>query len=409
MLRSRLKYFVLPVTAVVAVACASASNTSAPKANGKQAALAEDPAHGLKVISAPAQEGVEHLKFKYGPIKIQPGQNNIVISGTESRSPRSTATSSASAPTSSATTASVPPVDVIHLHHGVWLNLGARRDDRFAELFFAAGEEKTRMILPDGLRLRVQDLEPWLLNYMLHNLTVRSRTRCGSPTTSTSSPRHRRGREDHQAGAPDLDGRAERPASIPCSTCSRAAGTTASTRTPTRPTTPTRRRRPRTSGRSTRDTVLIATAGHLHPGGLHDDLFARAPGPRPPPRPSRPSTVTRRTSSGPTPSTTSPRERCRGTSRCRRRPPTGGSRVKKGDMLSISGHVRHQARPRGTRSMGIMVVWMRRRHGRPRPVHEPRRRHGRAHPRAPARERQPRRRARPEALHRHDEAAVGAA
>ena len=83
MLRSRLKYFVLPVTAVVAVACASASNTSAPKASRTQAAAAEDPAHGLKVVSAPAQEGVEHLKFKYGPIKIQPGQNNIVISGTD--------------------------------------------------------------------------------------------------------------------------------------------------------------------------------------------------------------------------------------------------------------------------------------------------------------------------------------
>ena len=77
MLRSRLKYFVLPVTAVVAVACASASNTRAPKASRTQAAAAEDPAHGLKVVSAPAQEGVEHLKFKYGPIKIQPGQNNI--------------------------------------------------------------------------------------------------------------------------------------------------------------------------------------------------------------------------------------------------------------------------------------------------------------------------------------------
>src|SRR5438552_2961272 len=82
-LRSRLKYFVLPVTAVVAVACAAASNTTAPKASRTQAAAAEDPAHGLKVVSAPAQEGVEHLKFKYGPIKIQPGQNNIVISGTD--------------------------------------------------------------------------------------------------------------------------------------------------------------------------------------------------------------------------------------------------------------------------------------------------------------------------------------
>src|SRR5438874_1149068 len=168
-LRSRLKYFVLPVTAVVAVACASASNTSAPKASRTQAAAAEDPAHGLKVVSAPAQEGVEHLKFKYGPIKIQPGQNNIVISGTDVPKPSVDGYIVAIHPNLVRNDGSVPPVDVIHLHHGVWVNMG-RGGDLYSNLFFASGEEKTQMILPKGYGYTYKASEPWLINYMLHNL-----------------------------------------------------------------------------------------------------------------------------------------------------------------------------------------------------------------------------------------------
>ncbi len=50
------------------------------------------------------------------------------------------------------------------------------------------------------------------------------------------------------------------------------------------------------------DGVLVGTGGHLHPGGLHDDLWLD--------RTDRP-----RTSSDRTPSTSNRRGRCRGTSR----------------------------------------------------------------------------------------------
>src|SRR5947208_2032803 len=63
---------------------------------------------------------------------------------------------------------SVPPVDQIHLHHGVWLNLSANgREARFA----ASGEEKTRVQLPPGFGFPVRGSDGWLLNYMLHNQT----------------------------------------------------------------------------------------------------------------------------------------------------------------------------------------------------------------------------------------------
>ncbi len=67
----------------------------------------------------------------------------------------------------------VPPVDVIHLHHGVWLN--ASRPDTtiptFPERFFAAGEEKTTTEFPPGYGYQYRATDRWVLNYMLHNLT----------------------------------------------------------------------------------------------------------------------------------------------------------------------------------------------------------------------------------------------
>src|SRR5690242_11995253 len=34
----------------------------------------------VPIVTAPDQPDVQHLKFKYGPIKIEPGQNNITVS-----------------------------------------------------------------------------------------------------------------------------------------------------------------------------------------------------------------------------------------------------------------------------------------------------------------------------------------
>ena len=52
----------------------------------------------------------------------------------------------------------VPPVDVIHLHHGVWLNM-SRRDltsPGLPERFMAAGEEKTISTSPPGYGYRFE-------------------------------------------------------------------------------------------------------------------------------------------------------------------------------------------------------------------------------------------------------------
>jgi hypothetical protein len=54
-----------------------------------------------------------------------------------------------------------PRVDVIHLHHGVWISNGAPE--------FAAGEEKTHVTAPPGYGWRYRTSDSWVMNYMIHN------------------------------------------------------------------------------------------------------------------------------------------------------------------------------------------------------------------------------------------------
>ena len=158
-LRRRLRCAVLPLAAVTIVACASAKDAASPQKTAKAVtAAANDPGAGIPIVSVPEQEGLQHLKFKWGPVKIQPGQNNISYSGMEIPKPAVDGFIVGIHPNLVRDDGSVPPVDVIHLHHGVWVNVG-----RGGDLFFASGEEKTQMILPKGYGYPYKASEPWLI------------------------------------------------------------------------------------------------------------------------------------------------------------------------------------------------------------------------------------------------------
>jgi plastocyanin len=171
----------------------------------------------------------------------------------------------------------VPPVDVLHLHHAVWAVNGNPQ--------FAVGEEKTIQQLPDGFGWRSLPSDVWLLNDMLHDLvrtpanvyvvwridfvpdtspdaatmhTVKTRWMdvAGNPSlypvfdSLRSYGKNGRYTFPDQAPAADLhpcgfDGRA-----IDSHGCLGAA----------------QRWKPK------EDSTLIATAGHLHPGGLNTQL-----------------------------------------------------------------------------------------------------------------------------------------
>jgi plastocyanin len=212
--------------------------------------------------AASAVPGVQHLKFRFGPIHIAPGQNTIKIQPNEER-PKVPGYILSFKPNLRRADGTVPRVDVVHLHHGVWVV-------NFRPIF-AAGEEKTTVRYPRGFGYRYSPKDSWLMNYMIHNLTP-------NPETVTitydvdflpaSAPAAKAITEvdtqwldvqggsiypvfDAMKGTGGKDGRLTYPREVPDAY---AGG------------------RARNRWVADRDATLVQTAGHLHPGGLYTDL-----------------------------------------------------------------------------------------------------------------------------------------
>jgi plastocyanin len=110
--------------------------------------------------------GVRHMKFRWGPVRIAPGQNTISIDD-DNLLPPGPGWITSFKPDLTYVDGKVPRVDVIHLHHAVWL-VASRGDIRPT---WAAGEEKTIVREPKGFGWRYRASDRWLLNHMIHNLT----------------------------------------------------------------------------------------------------------------------------------------------------------------------------------------------------------------------------------------------
>ncbi len=107
--------------------------------------------------------GIQHLHFKYGPISIAPGQNTIEAHVNNIKPQVPGYITRFSPNLRYVADGTVPPVDIIHLHHGVWLINGYP--------VFAAGEEKTIFNAPQGYGMHSDPKDNWIMNYMIHNLT----------------------------------------------------------------------------------------------------------------------------------------------------------------------------------------------------------------------------------------------
>src|SRR3954468_4595191 len=64
--------------------------------------------------------GVQHLHYRYGPIQITPGQNTIVFRTTDLK-PSVPGYITRFSPNLKYTNGKVPRVDILHLHHAVWV------------------------------------------------------------------------------------------------------------------------------------------------------------------------------------------------------------------------------------------------------------------------------------------------
>jgi plastocyanin len=170
------------IVAVVAAACSSGGDSTTASEQSETttsidvtnaAALARpgsdevDPSPDDPIIP-----GATRTTFEVGPIDVRPGQNNIDLFGGQVPKPTVPGWIVRMAPNIRRADGTVPPVDVIHLHHGVWLN-NSHRDltsPGLPERFLAAGEEKTIFNAPPGYGYRLEPDDSWIVNYMLHNL-----------------------------------------------------------------------------------------------------------------------------------------------------------------------------------------------------------------------------------------------
>jgi plastocyanin len=254
---------VLSVAAAFAASlalCAAASAAALPGASLSTTQLSPSAAY----------PGLQHLHYEYGPVPITPGQNTIELGVNDLKpdvpgyitrfSPNLTC---ATGGTICGDKGSVPRVDVIHLHHGVWL----------ANLYptFAAGEEKTIFNAPQGFGYHYDPSDKWIMNYMIHNLTPNP--------TSVYITYDIDFLPDSEAAAASvtpvhplwMDVSGIKP--YPVFDALKGQGRSGKFTFPTQA----RAAQKRDIGvahqyTASKDMTLVLTAGHVHPGGLYTDL-----------------------------------------------------------------------------------------------------------------------------------------
>ena len=228
---------------------------------------------------AAGQPGVQRLSYRAGPYHVGPGQNKIEFAPTAQK-PQVDGYIVGIRPNLRHADGSIPKTNRIMFHHGVWLNLkGKDATGAGPERFYAAGEEKTTLRLPKGYGYAYKASDTWLLNYMIHNLVARPDdvyitydidfVPASSPAAAAIKPA--------RPVWMDVENGKLYPVFDVFKGSGRKGTFTYPTQNPAayagRPNRPNR-------WRVDRDSVLIQTAGHLHAGGLWNDLYVTRQGKR---------------------------------------------------------------------------------------------------------------------------------
>jgi plastocyanin len=216
-------------------------------------------------IPAVSYPGIQHLRYRMGPIPVRPGADDIRFRNIPaSLKPSVPGYITRFKPTLTLADGTLPSVDVIHLHHAVWLVDGAPT--------YAAGEEKTISQLPKGFGWRYTPDQTWNLNDMIHNLetTPRSVYIVWDIDFVPDSSAAAASIKPVTAQWMDVAG----VSAYPVFNALRGSGKKG------RYTFPKDARGlerakigPAQTWTVPKDQTIIETAGHLHPGGLFTDLF----------------------------------------------------------------------------------------------------------------------------------------
>ena len=218
------------------------------------------------ITTTPGKNGVRHLTFRFGPVRIKPGQNTIAITNSELKPPGPGWITSF-APNLTYVDGKVPRVDVIHLHHAVWIVSNA---NQLIQPTWAAGEEKTIFRMPKGFGWRYRSSDRWLLNHMIHNLTA-APTRVYITWKMDFIPlgaKAAKGMREVRTQWMDVEGIK----AYPVFDALRGTGHNGLYTFPDDDPNPYPDGIVRNRWVVDHDATLVGTAGHLHPGGLYTDL-----------------------------------------------------------------------------------------------------------------------------------------
>ena len=231
---------------------------------------------------ASATAGVQHLHFSAGPYSITPGANLILVDRKPLPKPNVDGYMVRMAPNlhyalpNGKCCGAIPRVDVIHLHHGVWLSNGkagaGEGNGYVAGLypFMAAGEEKTIYTFPTGYGYPIGKNDAWFLNYMIHDLTDNGAkvyitydidfVPTSSPAAASIKPLHPiwMDVESHNI--------------YPVFDVHRFSGKNGKFTFPDMAKNPYHGGAPLNTFTVDHPGTIVATAGHVHPGGLYDEL-----------------------------------------------------------------------------------------------------------------------------------------
>lgn len=231
------------------------------------------------VASARSPKGVQHLHFRFGPLHIRPG-SNLILAGQASptEKPSEDGYVTRIKPNLVTTRGVVPPTYKLHLHHGVWLNTGAQDATApgLPERFFASGEEKTIFSIPAPYGYPVKASDNWIINYMIHDLTNKPYNVYLTYDVDFVPLHSKLGRKMKPVKPVWMDVENGHP--YPVFDVLRGSGTNGKYTFPDQAPNPYGNGPALNQWTLPYDATLVATAGHIHPGGLYDDLMAVRPG-----------------------------------------------------------------------------------------------------------------------------------
>ncbi len=246
----------------------------------------------LPASAAADPSGVEHLSFAAGPYHVIPGANLILDQINSVPKPNVDGFMIRMQPNllyalpNGKCCGKVPPTQVVHLHHAVWLSNGGAgagegQGNVYGGLypFMASGEEKTAIEFPQGFGYPIGAKDFWVLNYMIHDLQDRPLTvyitydmdfvPATAPLASTITPVHPIWMDvmNHHI--------------YPVYDVKRGSGKNGMFTFPDMAKNPYGSGPPLNEFTVDHPGVLVGTAGHLHPGGLYDELDLSRPGVKP--------------------------------------------------------------------------------------------------------------------------------